>query len=285
MARQNWEEALARFAKEWLETGIKPKPWCDREGYRWSSAKDHISEKRAKLHLISLGVNVQKNPEKNKNSEFFGDEKSSKSANDPQSVTGLVNTRAQPDQPCANPRDYGLLEQQGIFAEAIADGKTRIEAYRLAGYEGTGNAAYVTASQLLRNPKITRYVHHLRNLRQQRHAVVLDDLIAQLVAIINADPNEIAQYLRANWYTTTKAGQQVKISVNRENGHNWSWWLDVTFAQVGFHSVEFSNVSLFECCSFLSRKTHHQENEAVAGHFVGFDLAFVEACFHRNHDG
>ena len=56
----------------------------------------------------------------------------------------------------------------------------------------------VTASQLLRNPKVSRYVHHLRNERQKRYAAELDDVIGQLTAIINADPNEISQYRRVN---------------------------------------------------------------------------------------
>lgn len=85
-----------------------------------------------------------------------------------------------------------------IFAQHVVDGKTRVDAYRLAGYAGTGNAAYVTASQLLRNPKVSRYVHHLRNERQKRYAAELDDVIGQLTAIINADPNEISQYRRVN---------------------------------------------------------------------------------------
>ena len=100
--------------------------------------------------------------------------------------------------PLSEPDDFGLSDQQMIFAQHVVEGKTRVEAYRLAGYTGTGNAAYVTASQLLRNPKVSRYVHHLRNERQRRYAAELDDVIGQLTAIINADPNEIAQYRRVN---------------------------------------------------------------------------------------
>ncbi|EAB1466452.1 terminase small subunit [Salmonella enterica] len=84
------------------------------------------------------------------------------------------------------------------FAQFVVDGKTRVEAYRLAGYKGEGNTAYSNASRMLRNARVSRYVHHLRNERQKRYSAELDDVITQLVAIINADPNEIAQYRRVN---------------------------------------------------------------------------------------
>ncbi|EBQ4228008.1 terminase small subunit [Salmonella enterica] len=94
--------------------------------------------------------------------------------------------------------DFGLSPQQALFAEYVAAGKSRIEAYRLAGYQAEGNAAYVTASQLLRNPKVARYVRHLRDKFEQRQAATIDDLIHQYTAIANADPNELAQHRRVN---------------------------------------------------------------------------------------
>jgi phage terminase small subunit len=73
-----------------------------------------------------------------------------------------------------------------------------VDAYRLAGYQGEGNTAYVNASRLLRNAKVSRYVRHLRDKFQQRQAATIDDLIHQLSAIANADPNELAQHRRVN---------------------------------------------------------------------------------------
>lgn len=51
---------------------------------------------------------------------------------------------------------------------------------------------------MLRNARVTRYLHALRNQWQKRYAVELDDLITQLTAIINADPNALSQYRRVN---------------------------------------------------------------------------------------
>ncbi|EMG9443693.1 terminase small subunit, partial [Escherichia coli] len=96
------------------------------------------------------------------------------------------------------PDEFGISDQLMTFAQFVVDGKTRVEAYRLAGYKGEGNTAYSSASRMLRNARVSRYVHHLRNERQKRYSAELDDVITQLVAIINADPNEIAQYRRVN---------------------------------------------------------------------------------------
>ncbi len=73
-----------------------------------------------------------------------------------------------------------------------------VEAYRLAGYESEGNAAYVTASQLLRNPKVYRTISYFRNQYQKRYTADLDLLVSQLMAIVQADPNQLAQFRRVN---------------------------------------------------------------------------------------
>ena len=94
--------------------------------------------------------------------------------------------------------DFGLSDQQIIFAQHVLDGKTRVEAYRLAGYKCDGENAYFAASQVYRNIKVRRYIYAMRKERQTRCSAELDDVIAQLNAIINADPNEISQYRRVN---------------------------------------------------------------------------------------
>ncbi|WMJ65694.1 terminase small subunit [Klebsiella variicola] len=85
-----------------------------------------------------------------------------------------------------------------IFAQHVVDGKTRVDAYRLAGYKCEGDNAYFAASQIYRNIQVRRYIHAIRNERQKRYAAELDDVIGQLTAIINADPNDISQYRRVN---------------------------------------------------------------------------------------
>lgn len=189
MAKPDWGALQHQFLAEHAKTGISPKDWCAAQGLNYSSAKRYIK-------ATTYGANSQK-------------KSANKSANSQKADYAKRSVKPEPEAqkktaseystlPPSVPDDFGLSEQQMIFAQHVVEGKTRVEAYRLAGYAGTGNAAYVTASQLLRNPKVSRYVHHLRNERQKRYAAELDDVIGQLTAIINADPNEISQYRRVN---------------------------------------------------------------------------------------
>lgn len=189
MAKPDWGALQHQFLAEHAKTGISPKDWCAAQGLNYSSAKRYIK-------VTTYGANSQK-------------KSANKSANSQKADHAKRNVKPEPEAqkktasefstpPPSAPDDFGLSDQQMIFAQHVVDGKTRVDAYRLAGYAGTGNAAYVTASQLLRNPKVSRYVHHLRNERQKRYAAELDDVIGQLTAIINADPNEISQYRRVN---------------------------------------------------------------------------------------
>lgn len=189
MAKPDWGALQDQFLAEHAKTGISPKDWCQAQGLNYASAKRYIK-------VTSYGAKSQKESAKKGANSQKGNHAKESAKPEPE-----VQKKTAPERspaPLPAPEDFGLSDQQMIFAQHVVEGKTRVEAYRLAGYTGTGNAAYVTASQLLRNPKVSRYVHHLRNERQRRYAAELDDVIGQLTAIINADPNEISQYRRVN---------------------------------------------------------------------------------------
>lgn len=97
-----------------------------------------------------------------------------------------------------DPDEYGLTRQQAWFAYWFVKTRCRVEAYRLAEFEGEGNTAYVGASRLYRKDKVQRAIRDLEKKVAKRYQVEFDDLINQLVAIINADPNALAQYRRVN---------------------------------------------------------------------------------------
>lgn len=189
MAKPDWGALQHQFLAEHAKSGISPKDWCEAQGLNYASAKRYIK-------VTNYGANSQKGiAKKSANSQKRKEPKTiakadAKPAENPPVVKASHIVRT--------PDDFGISDQQAKFAEHVVDGKSRIDAYRLAGYTGRGNAAYVTASQLLRNPKVSRYVHHLRNERQRLYAAELDDVISQLKAIIDADPNEIGQYRRVN---------------------------------------------------------------------------------------
>ncbi|MDG1645648.1 terminase small subunit [Klebsiella huaxiensis] len=125
-------------------------------------------------------------------------EKSPKKEKSPPPVKAQVTNKITPEIALLDIDFYGISDQQAKFAQLIVDGKSRVDAYREAGYSGEGATAYSNASRMLRNARVSRYVHHLRNERQKRYAAELDDVIGQLTAIINADPNELSQYRRIN---------------------------------------------------------------------------------------
>ena len=189
MAKPDWGALQHQFLAEHAKTGISPKDWCAAQGLNYSTAKRYIKIANGSANSQKKTANKSANSQKADHAK-----RSVKPEPEAQKKTASECSVA----PLSEPDEFGLSDQQMIFAQHVVEGKTRVEAYRLAGYTGTGNAAYVTASQLLRNPKVSRYVHHLRNERQRRYAAELDDVIGQLTAIINADPNEIAQYRRVN---------------------------------------------------------------------------------------
>ena len=189
MAKPDWGALQDQFLAEHAKTGISPKDWCQAQGLNYASAKRYIK-------VTSYGAKSQKESAKKGANSQKGNHAKESAKPEPEAQKKTAPERC--PAPLSAPEDFGLSDQQMIFAQHVVEGKTRVEAYRLAGYTGKGNAAYVTASQLLRNPKVSRYVHHLRNERQRRYAAELDDVIGQLTAIINADPNEISQYRRVN---------------------------------------------------------------------------------------
>lgn len=189
MAKPDWGALQDQFLAEHAKTGISPKDWCEAQGLNYASAKRYIK-------VTNYGANSQKvAPKKTANSQKA---KASKKTAKPESKAIKPVQRNTQSAPHQTHDDFGLSDQQMIFARHVVDGKPRVEAYRLAGYSDAGHGAYANASRLMRNDKVSRYIRHLRNERQTRYAVEIDDVIAQLTAIVNADPNDISQYRRVN---------------------------------------------------------------------------------------
>lgn len=189
MARPDWGALQDQFLAEHAKTGISPKEWCEGRGLNYASAKRHIK-------IANYGANSQKKGvKKNANSQK---EKVSKKTAKPEPKVAKPVHRESRTPTTQTHEDFGLSDQQMIFAQHVVDGKPRVEAYRIAGYSDAGHGAYANASRLMRNDKVSRYIRHLRNERQTRYAAELDDVIGQLTAIVNADPNDIGQYRRVN---------------------------------------------------------------------------------------
>lgn len=206
MARTNWDEELSRFANEWRRTGIKPKEWSDREGYSWGTAKNHITIKAAKVLLLGGEgeiANSKKKSRKNAskkiaNSQLTKEQKSPR-CNDVRASKNINPSSLFDDSDIPfNPDEFGISDQQAKFAMLVAQGKKPTEAYRLAGYEGQGATANSNASRMLRNARVYSVISYFRNQYQKRYTADLDLLVSQLMSIVQADPNQLAQFRRVN---------------------------------------------------------------------------------------
>jgi phage terminase small subunit len=80
-----------------------------------------------------------------------------------------------------------LSEQQERFCQFIVEGKTQREAYRLAGYKCSNEAATdASASRLLSSAKIAARVQELRKPIADKAAVTLDWLLEQAKEVLEA---------------------------------------------------------------------------------------------------
>ncbi|MBA8034173.1 terminase small subunit [Citrobacter freundii] len=189
MAKPDWGALQHQFLAEHAKSGISPKDWCEAQGLKYASAKRYIK-------ITNYGANSQKeNANKTANSQN-GEEPKSIAKADSEPAEKPANVKA--SHIVQTHDDFGISDQQAKFAEHVVNGENRTEAYRKSGYTGEGAVAWAAASRLLRNVKVSRYIRHLRNERQSRYTAELDDVISQLKAIIDADPNDIGQYRRVN---------------------------------------------------------------------------------------
>ncbi|MEH5014083.1 terminase small subunit [Phytobacter diazotrophicus] len=189
MAKPDWGALQDQFLAEHAKSGISPKDWCEAQGLNYATAKRYIK-------VTNYGANSQKSSAKKTANSQKGKEPKKTAKAEPEPETKPVTVKHSHE--AKTPDDFGISDQQMIFAQHVVDGKPRVEAYRLAGYSDVGHGAYANASRLMRNDKVSRYIRHLRNERQTRYTAELDDVIAQLKAIIDADPNDIGQYRRVN---------------------------------------------------------------------------------------
>lgn len=194
MSRPDWGALQQEYIAEYTRSGISPVAWCEARGLNYATARRYI-KKPPKNAQTEMRKTAQKSAQK-------------KSAQTAQKRNGKSQIKKSVSDACLNegdaeeisfcPDEFGISDQQAKFAMLVAQGKKLVEAYRLAGYESEGNAAYVTASQLLRNPKVYRAISYFRNQYQKRYTADLDLLVSQLMAIVQADPNQLAQFRRVN---------------------------------------------------------------------------------------
>ena len=84
-----------------------------------------------------------------------------------------------------------LSQQQRRFADLILEGKSQTQAYKDAGYKcANDNVAAVSASELVRNPKVVAYIEDHRKEAAKALQIDLQWLIKKGVAILDAAEKE-----------------------------------------------------------------------------------------------
>ncbi|ELF8379503.1 terminase small subunit [Escherichia coli] len=194
MSRPDWGALQQEYIAEYTRSGISPVAWCEARGLNYATARRYI-KKPPKNAQAEVRKTAQKSVQK-KSAQTAQKRNGKSQEKKPVSDAYLNEGDAEEISFC--PDEFGISDQQAKFAMLVAKGKKLVEAYRLAGYESEGSAAYVTASQLLRNPKVYRAISYFRNQYQKRYTADLDLLVSQLMAIVQADPNQLAQFRRVN---------------------------------------------------------------------------------------
>lgn len=181
------------YIAEYTRSGISPVAWCEARGLNYATARRYIKKppKNAQTEMRKTAQKVRR--------KICADCTKAErkiSGKKPVFDAGLNEGDAEEFSFC--PDEFGISDQQAKFAMLVAQGKKPTEAYRLAGYEGQGATANSNASRMLRNARVFRAISYFRNQYQKRYTADLDLLVSQLMAIVLADPNQLAQFRRVN---------------------------------------------------------------------------------------
>ncbi|HAT3846417.1 terminase small subunit [Serratia ureilytica] len=215
-----WSNAMSKPEESGLERDYCAGQLSLREMAKIYGISEAAIRKRAKKHgwVRSEKTGTQPGTQVRKKGTQKEKVRTKPKATEKTSENGEVELTVDPDE-------YGLTLQQAWFVHWCVVSKSRVEAYRLAGYEGTGNTAYVGASRLYRRDNVRRAIRDLQERTAKRYQADLDDLINQLVAITKADPNDLMQYRRVNcrycWgeghkYQWRDLGEQLKAEKKAE---------------------------------------------------------------------
>lgn len=203
-------EALQqKYTEDYLRTRIPLEAWCIENGYVYNSVRRFIKKPKADAHKseVIADQNAQKAVRKTaqkKTAQNAQNQKAKhpKASGEQESISAIEKlptiTRRDDIDLTFDPSEYGLTQKEAYFVFYFLKTDSRVEAYRLAGYEGEGNTAYVGASRLYRKDKVARAIRELGERFRKKFNADVDLLVDQLMAIIAADPNEIVQYRRVN---------------------------------------------------------------------------------------
>ncbi|EGD6368688.1 terminase small subunit, partial [Salmonella enterica] len=185
MAKPDWGALQHQFLAEHAKSGISPKDWCEAQGLNYATARRYIKKPTAQ--------SAQKNAQKKMRTAQI--EQAPTTAQHEQSSTDAQTDTQEIAQPF-NLRNYGLNDMQIRFVEEYLLDLNRTAAYKRAGYKGEGNTAYVNASRLLRNAKVSQAIRDALDERSRRVKVTQDEVLKWWWDIATADATQLTEHHR-----------------------------------------------------------------------------------------
>lgn len=182
MAKPDWGDLQQRFLSDHAATGVSPKDWCESQGLNYTSARRYIKKPTAQKTAQQKVRNAQP-------------EQAPTAAQHEQTPTDAHAGTEETAQPF-NLRNYGLNDMQVRFVEEYLIDLNRTAAYRRAGYKGEGNTAYVNASRLLRNAKVSQAIRDALDERSRRVKVTQDEVLKWWWDIATADATQLTEHHR-----------------------------------------------------------------------------------------
>jgi len=105
-----------------------------------------------------------------------------------------------------------ITDRMRRVCELVVSGMPAGRAYERAGYSATGAAADVSASKLLRIPKVARYLEALRTEAAKKAGMERDDLVQYLVDVMKTPVGRIdANHVLCQEWSMDEKGMKVKM--------------------------------------------------------------------------
>lgn len=212
MAKPDWGALQDQFLAALAKTGISPKEWCEAQGLNYTSARRYIKKPTAQKTAQKKARNAQT-------------EQAPTTAQHEQIPIDAQADTQESAQPF-NLRNYGLNDMQVRFVEEYLIDLNRTAAYRRAGYKGEGNTAYVNASRLLRNAKVSQAIRDALDERSRRVKVTQDEVLKWWWDIATADATQLTEHHRGCCRYCWGLG------------HNYQWRDAVEFEERRLEAVE-----------------------------------------------
>ncbi|WP_108477992.1 terminase small subunit [Providencia alcalifaciens] len=182
MAKPDWGTLQQQFLTEHAKSGISPKEFCEDQGLNYATARRYIKRPAAQ------------SAQKTAHDKECAKEPICNSAIP--SAQSREQDSAHDDESTFNLRNYGLNDMQFRFVNEYLIDLNRTAAYKRAGGNGEGNTAYVGASRMYRNAKVSRAITDALADRERRTQITQDAVLKMWWDIATADANELTEYRR-----------------------------------------------------------------------------------------